>query len=276
MGIIKVLDVSFKGEGAQAPILTRVDKIESKGSLLLLDMSKVSDLPANNGKFTNLFADRARQITGEESSIDYNFSLNSSKGKIERTAKGGLHFIANPSITESYDSYAVIKETAAVRKFIKNNRMNLPTDHMFFFSAWVRYTTTGNAQRYTSNYSHDSNHNLQRIFYIGQSYSTGTGNKRMSAKSGYGYNPDGTVSLPIDSTNFNMFNGGAVGLNKVGSASRQYESVIFYRFYAEDLTLSGRTFEDVDALDNVLFNEAFAVGGKFYGDTYSDPNTVFA
>jgi len=59
----------------------------------------------------------------------------------------------------------------------------------------------------------------------------------------------------------------------MSNANRIHESMIFYRFYCEDLSLSGRTREAVAALDDELFAEAFAVGGKFYGDTYTDPST---
>jgi len=37
MSIIKVLDLAFTGAGVSAPILTKIDKIESASSLLLID-----------------------------------------------------------------------------------------------------------------------------------------------------------------------------------------------------------------------------------------------
>lgn len=50
---------------------------------------------------------------------------------------------------------------------------------------------------------------------------------------------------------------------------------VFYRFYLEDLTVSGRTYDEVDALDAAAFTTAFAPGGRYYGDTVpTDPNTV--
>jgi len=39
--------------------------------------------------------------------------------------------------------------------------------------------------------------------------------------------------------------------------------------YLEDLTVSGRTYADVDALDNALYTEAFGAGGAYSGDTYT-------
>lgn len=51
-------------------------------------------------------------------------------------------------------------------------------------------------------------------------------------------------------------------------------SVILYRAYIEDLTVSGRTYAEVDALDYALYQAAFAAGGRYFGDTYTDPVTL--
>ena len=49
-------------------------------------------------------------------------------------------------------------------------------------------------------------------------------------------------------------------------------SMVFYRGYCEDLTVSGRTYAQVAAIDLALFNTAFASGGKFNGDTNTAPS----
>lgn len=49
---------------------------------------------------------------------------------------------------------------------------------------------------------------------------------------------------------------------------------MIYRVYIEDLTVSGRTYAQVDSIDFALWQAAFAAGGKFYGDTYTDPSTL--
>lgn len=51
-------------------------------------------------------------------------------------------------------------------------------------------------------------------------------------------------------------------------------SWILYRIYIEDLSLSGRTYEQVKAIDDAEFAKAFAAGGKFFDDTWNDPATV--
>lgn len=62
--------------------------------------------------------------------------------------------------------------------------------------------------------------------------------------------------------------------SKSYSARGASPSAIFYRFYLEDLTLSGRTWAEVDALDARLFASAFAPGGRYYADTFTDPATI--
>lgn len=53
-----------------------------------------------------------------------------------------------------------------------------------------------------------------------------------------------------------------------------HPSHIFYRFYIEDLTVSGRSYATVDALDLALFTAAFAAGGRYYNDTFTSPSTI--
>lgn len=49
-------------------------------------------------------------------------------------------------------------------------------------------------------------------------------------------------------------------------------SRIVYRLYLEDLTVSGRTYAQVQAADYALYQAAFAAGGRYAGDTFTAPN----
>jgi hypothetical protein len=61
-----------------------------------------------------------------------------------------------------------------------------------------------------------------------------------------------------------------------GTTPAMGPSVVDYRAYVEDLDLSGRTYAQVDNIDFGLYNKAFAVGGRLYGDTTpSNPNVVY-
>lgn len=52
-------------------------------------------------------------------------------------------------------------------------------------------------------------------------------------------------------------------------------SHVFYRMYLEDLTVSGRSYSTVDAIDYTMFQAAMTTaGGRYYGDTFTDPATI--
>lgn len=73
-------------------------------------------------------------------------------------------------------------------------------------------------------------------------------------------------------TGAGVFNppGGASGSNK-----DKTDSHVIYRMYLEDLTVSGRTHAQVEALDHALYTkEVLTEGGRYYGDTYTSPATL--
>jgi hypothetical protein len=57
-----------------------------------------------------------------------------------------------------------------------------------------------------------------------------------------------------------------------GSEFGKLGAMIFYGFYMEDLTVSGRTYAQVDALVKAKYTkEVKTAGGRYFGDTYSAP-----
>lgn len=52
-------------------------------------------------------------------------------------------------------------------------------------------------------------------------------------------------------------------------------SYIFHRFYLENLTLSGREADEVDAIARRIHARNYGPGGKYYGDTTSKPVSGF-
>lgn len=70
---------------------------------------------------------------------------------------------------------------------------------------------------------------------------------------------------------------GAVGVNRAlpnTSNKDTTASWVLYRFYLEDLTVSGRTFAQVEALDAAMYAEALGAGGRYSGDTFTNPSTI--
>lgn len=98
-------------------------------------------------------------------------------------------------------------------------------------------------------------------------------NAVLGTKMGGGVNFGPTVRTPcVDSA-------GSVAnalLNPVGASGYKNNapSFVFYRTYLEDLTLSGRTYAQVSAADLALYNAAFGAGGRYAGDTFTDPATL--
>ena len=57
--------------------------------------------------------------------------------------------------------------------------------------------------------------------------------------------------------------------------ANKLHSWILYRTYVEDLSVSGRTYAEVDALDYALYEKhVLTADGRYYGDTYTDPATL--
>lgn len=64
-------------------------------------------------------------------------------------------------------------------------------------------------------------------------------------------------------------------LGRVFERTNKAASRVLYRWYLEDLTVSGRTYAEVLAADYALYQQAFGVGGRYYGDTLpTDPSTI--
>ncbi|MEW5810252.1 MAG: hypothetical protein AB1925_12440 [Actinomycetota bacterium] len=77
-------------------------------------------------------------------------------------------------------------------------------------------------------------------------------------------------------TYLSAMDGGQTGtFGSTTTAKGNHGSFIFYRSYLEDLTVSGRTFAQVSAIDQALFTkEVLTAGGRYYNDTFTDPATI--
>jgi hypothetical protein len=82
----------------------------------------------------------------------------------------------------------------------------------------------------------------------------------------------------VEATNwFKIFSAGAASELFTHNASTGVSSNIHYRTYIEDLTVSGRSFATVDALDKAEYTKhVLTAGGRYYNDTYTAPDTFSA
>lgn len=215
------------------------------------------------------------------------------KGKLERTGKGGLHVLLTEGTIALSDGYRLLYPAAVMDHIIAN-----PT-HAYFASLWgylsrPTNTTLGwSAASFTTTAP-----SLSELFYSlgndGTNYPAGgkrTGFRRRPAGS---WRP-ATATVPpqpfLSNIGVSGYTGTAVSTKKWGKAfgiggnglenypypgsTSGNASGVFYRFYLEDLTISGRTYSAVDALDNALFQrDVIDAGGRYNGDTYTAPSTI--
>jgi hypothetical protein len=155
-------------------------------------------------------------------------------------------------------------------------------NNLYYASSWTRVTRA--ALTATFSHSYVIGADKFNCFYVaeggaifggglgsfmepaGSNYSLTTGNRFFSVGMNGDTGAPGTPS-PL------LFNVGTAAPYS-GFSQNKCPSMIFYRGYIEDLTVSGRTYAQVHAEDKALFDEAFGVGGRFYGDTFSNPGSV--
>jgi hypothetical protein len=65
------------------------------------------------------------------------------------------------------------------------------------------------------------------------------------------------------------------GVSGSTGSKDKVDSHIIYRFYLEDLTVSGRSYAEVDAISWAEYQKhVLTVGGRYYGDTFTNPTTI--
>lgn len=279
-----------------APRIKYRDKIESAGSLYLFDgnhsYGQFSGLPNPGEEIPNVLANFAAEVVGaNEADLHHVVNVShtdDSSFKKERTAKGGIHGILTQAGGQTANRHFLIRADYAIRDYILANLAN-----HYYISFWQTVTrpaleTTApqspfhfvNGSSSTSNYLFHNTWGTPSpsegsAVYLGRrvspdydDYNTPVDTPRFAAVGVSG--PTGNP--PTDTNNIELGVGtfGAWG----GFNFNEGASRILYRAYIEDLTVSGRTYAEVEAIDYALFQEAFAEGGKFYGDTYTDPATL--
>jgi len=265
--------------------IIRDDQILSNGSLLLMDfghsLGGVTGVPSTT--VPNVAWKEAAAILGSGTSTTLAVTATqdgatvATKALTERTLKGGVHTILSLINQTDVNSISFFSPTA-IRDYLYANRLT----NSFYFSLWHTITRPGTYGVSPFHYGSGNGNNLfqsanglpvaagtnERSYpYTSDLLVTAGTNKFLNM------NPSGisgtgpTNTQRVEAATGNVSSWATVGINK--SSSR-----IIYRMYVEDLTVSGRTYAEVDAIDYALWQAAFAVGGKFYGDTYTAPSTL--
>lgn len=266
------------------------------GALMLVDPAPRnnpgwgSGVPVSGGTLANLAGRQASALVGGTDSPDPAFTyagLDTAPAKIERSAKGGLHVILPATLPAN--TFAVMRFPQAILNYLAKRPSN-----DIYVSVWGRRTASGNAvDGGISAVSLGEVLDPENVLYSHLNKALpfpGTTNRLAPARRAPAGSWEALTPQPIfQNAGANKYTGtplatplqanakawgigtaspGAMPRTAGGSASD-----IFYRFYMEDLTVSGRTFEEVDGLDWKLFQrDVLTSGGRYYGDTYTAPS----
>lgn len=287
----------------------RIDLVDgllpNQGAMFLIEpahpyLSWGSGVPAAGSTLPNVVFEQAESVLST-SNVSATFKTSVPADlTIERTAKGGLHVI--PKLNVSTNRYAqVMLEGPAWSQYVYDN-----WQHDFYFSMWTSVTRqhvgTGTppfvgaiaegsigylADHYLSNSTYP-NSGADHIGSLigtssGQSMTVGVPQHRYVGVSSYQrsvsldggaakyqpYQPSGATVVK-----FQAFGAGRLQ-TPVANSFTDPGAVVLYRSYLEDLTVSGRTYTEVQAIDAEMYNrEVKTVGGRYYGDTYTAPPTA--
>lgn len=280
------------------PILRADSLLPESGALILIDPAHpaTGDLTLSSGMTVPniaaaLAAELAEGTTGAmhpELAFGGIGTTATAKGVVELSDKGGIHTIMSPTASLVAGDGVVIRPSQSIVDYLVAN-----TGHSYYVSLWMRPTRlAGLGMGYTglslaTTASSISAAKLYAINSSGDFYPTtaprigsaklpatlaaGTSEFLNGAVSAYSGTPEVSGSAARDRTKawgvghhlpFNILSGGS-------------PSAILYRYYLEDLTVSGRTYAEVHALDHALYTqEVTTSGGRYYGDTYTDPATI--
>ncbi|MET3517794.1 hypothetical protein ABIC63_005599 [Pseudacidovorax sp. 1753] len=281
-----------------APKIIERDKIESDGSLFLFDPTLAQGAftaLGNGATIPNALSNKAAALLAVPEIDTHGFVSSvalANKFVVERTGRGGVHGIITQSGTQAASGNLnwQILLPAAIRNHIFANRAT----RKFFFSVWWKTTRPGlqgSSQAVawatgqtgaTSNYLFHTESGIPRpsagaASHLGSRAAPATtetvapvGSNRIANVGVNGQVGTGlATATDVNPLAFVGTGGPWGGLNFDKAPSR-----ILYRAYVEDLTASGRAYADVDAIDYALWQAAFGSGGKFNGDTYTDPASL--
>lgn len=287
------------------PILREDPILPDEGALYLFDFAhglndrsaaKIdtsAGVPATGAAVPNLAWEQAATMVGSGTETTLTGQLSyggittagSTKGKIEFTPKGGLHVIQSQSIAfGSDDGAALILASGPHKDWLTTHR----NDHQWFFEIWTKTTRlathTGIVKAEVGGGSTGGTvllYNMSRIS------SGGLGNPRLGQR-------NSTATTTVQRANVA---GGVTAITNayqiiapwltatrggytfndanLATYNTKWASEVLYLAYAEDLTVSGRTYAEADAAGAASFALAFGSTGRFYGDTIpTDPTTI--
>jgi hypothetical protein len=279
------------------------DPIEpAAGALYLYEFANpvnpiAAGVPAHNSQIPNLLAAQSLATVGGGVPADVAGTF--LKGEVaprnlaERSGKGGVAFIASQTVAPAASDGIAVAIPVKILNYLAAN-----PEHDVFASVWARLTRQGNdtgswlAVGFNTAGATNGTNLLFSVAQDGQHYPNTSDRIGMRRIPTGGWRPAQAAVAPGTALLGNVAvtrNSGAVTANRNGKAMSIHRgdpfpgnttaadqiSGILYRAYMEDLTVSGRTYAQVDAIDFEQFTKhALTAGGRYYGDTYTNPTSV--
>jgi hypothetical protein len=208
-------------------------------------------------------------------------SVSPTTGLVEITPKGGLHVAVKQAGTIALER-VLISWDASLQAAL--DAVMTARDTRMYFSIWGR-STRRHIYAGTLSTAGLLAQNTHAIYLGGGQASTGNitvtpiaateGRATATLTDGLGlFRVDGgdIYSLVTDPTLTASFV--RLGNSVSGGYTNSYGSMILYAAYLENLDASGRTYAEASALDQQMYDAAFGVGGRYYGDSWTDPLTL--
>ncbi|WP_454886162.1 hypothetical protein [Sphingomonas oryzagri] len=294
--------------GRTLPPLSRSPFALQRGALLFIDPTDPDDpwapgVPASGTGIKNLacwaFADMvgnpgiARYADYQPSWVIQRQAAN--ELLLERTAKGGLHGLPSQVNNGTANRGAYLRVMGDPQTYIYNNPA-----HAYFYgligaktrdragttafprSGSLRTFTSANNTRNTAEFNGSTASAAGSVTAGSHAYQNPDGTAKNTAALGSFVtstastawaNTGGQVVLPTGANDiaFHPFFFGTSADN-VGALNACH-GLIVYAAFAEDLTVSGRAFADVQAQWLAFGAAQLGAGGRWAGDTYTDPAT---
>jgi hypothetical protein len=264
--------------------------LPAAGALMLIDVGHsmgglgVAGVPADLAVIPNIAWDQAAAMVGSGNATTLGAIFDRADGtnfNLERTGKGGIHGYLSGNVAANVG--LVINMPTLMQTYLFNN---LTAD--FYISAWDRVTRVGTVATAPPIFEGIQRTASSTVSFLGAFDITNSavpvaGNaKRLGARVTAANNvgntyrsvgADGWSGTPPASAaeiRQQLALWGAMNAYSIFfGGTTAPPSYILYRLYIENLTVSGRTWAEVDAIDYALWQRDFGAGGRFAGDTFT-------
>lgn len=264
----------------QCPIVYD-DELMSTGSLMLVELGHskgtYSGVPGDGALLPNVAWEAAATLLGAGTATSLSATvLNtlSANDLAERTPKGGLHVIKS-QVTDSQNQRLAIQLPDAIMNYLLAHT----TNDIFLSTVYTTTRVATDTQvplSIISSTTAATGNFLDILKAVGVSETATLLGSRDSPSPRNTLAPSyaaravtnwvGTPPASLAQSYRMPFMVGPAG--PYGNTyTAKCPSVILYGLYIEDLTASGRTFADVDAIAYARFQRDFASGGRYNGDT---------